>query len=268
MFWLGHAKITPAHWKGVEMRSENPRDILLNSGAVLEGHFALKSGRHSGVYVNKDEVYTNPSTIGILACDLGHPFIEDDVEAVVGPAIGGVILAHGTAKFLNLDKKLERGDVGLARSLFADKDGDRFIIKRGYDVYIRGRRVLLVEDIMTSGGSIRATADAVRRVGGEVVGVAAICNRGKVTAESLGVPKLVSLVEMDLVTWTADECPLCEQGIPVNTEIGHGADYVAKLEIPDKRPLSIRTLATTSKVATESDISGMAKTSKFEKPSE
>ncbi len=226
-------------------KSEDPRMVLKDSAAIMEGHFVLKSERHSSVYVNKDAIYTNPSTISILGCDLGQPFIEDDVQAVLGPAIGGVILAHCTAKFINLDRRLDRGDNRLARCLFADKDGDGFIIKRGYDVYVKERRVLIVEDIMTSGGSVRATAEAVRRLGGEVVGVAAICNRGGCTAESLGVPKLVSLVEMELGTWSKDECPLCEKGVPINTEVGHGEAFLRRRD--ETRMLSMRTLHNAAK---------------------
>lgn len=210
------------------MRSENPRDILVESNAVIDGHFVLKSGAHSSVYVNKDEIYTSPSTVSILGADLGQPYIDSGVETVVGPAIGGVVLAHCTAKFISLDRRLDGKGVQKVRAIFADKEGDGFVIRRGYDVYVRAKRVLLVEDILTTGSSIRSTADAVRKTGGDVVGVAAICNRGGCTAESLGVPKLVSLVEMDLGTWSRDECPQCRNGVPINTSIGHGVEFVAK----------------------------------------
>lgn len=207
-------------------KSERPLDILTDAQAIMKGHFVLKSGRHSSVYVNKDLVYTNPITIAILCMDLGQPYVTKDpsrqIQVVVGPAIGGVILASYVAKHIGYDSP------NVVRSLFADKDGDGFVIKRGYDKFVTNKRVLVVEDIMTTGSSLRATADAVRRVGGYVVGAAALCNRGKVTAEMLGVPRLVSLVEMDFETWPTEGCELCRAGQPINVDVGHGGSYVAQ----------------------------------------
>lgn len=209
-------------------KSENPRDILVESKAVMDGHFVLKSGLHSSAYINKDAIYTKPRIVSVLGIDLGTPFREERVDSVVGPAIGGVILAHCVAKFFTLDRKLSAGEKDV-RSLFADKDDNGgFIIRRGYDEFVTDRRVLLVEDIITSGSSVRETADAIRRVGGEVIGVSAICNRGDSTAETLGVPKLISLVEMNLGTWSADECPLCQQHVPIDTGVGHGLEFLEK----------------------------------------
>jgi orotate phosphoribosyltransferase len=194
---------------------------------VVDGHFVLKSGRHSSVYVNKDMLYTDSERIALLCMDLGQPFVdrkhpEIQVQVVVGPAIGGVILAHCVAKHLSFDS------ADTVRSLFADKDGEGFVIKRGYDKFVTGKRVLVVEDILTTGGSVRGTVEAVRKVGGEVVGVAAICNRGRLTAETLGVPRLRSLVEMDLETWAENDCPLCRERIPVNTDVGHGKALLSR----------------------------------------
>jgi orotate phosphoribosyltransferase len=210
--------------------AENPETILRQNGVILEGHFVLKAGHHSGKYINKDEVYTDALAISGLCIDLALPFRDDKrapdqlVETVIGPAIGGVVLSHGAAHFLCLDGRR-------VRSVFADKDeddDDRFIIKRGYDKHIIGRRVLVVEDIITTGSSVRGTIDAVRNFGGTVLGVAALCNRGRITAEMLDVPKLVQLVTMDLETWDPADCLLCKTGVPINTEVGHGAKYVAE----------------------------------------
>lgn len=217
-------------------KSERPADVLRDANAITEGHFVFKSGMHSGVYVNKDMLYTDASTIALLCMDLGQPFVDRKhqglmPQVVVGPAIGGVILAHCVAKHLAFDSTSDES----VRSLFADKDGEGFIVRRGYDKFVKGKRVLIVEDIMTTGGSVRGTVDAVRRVGGAVVGVAAICNRGRVTAEMLGVPRLVSLVEMNFETWAESECLLCREGVPINVELGHGAAFVAKLGQPTKR---------------------------------
>jgi orotate phosphoribosyltransferase len=207
-------------------KSETPLHILREAEALIEGHFVLKSGRHSSSYVNKDMIYTDSERIALLCMDLGQPFVdrkrpELQVQAVVGPAIGGVILAHCVAKHLAFDSP------DTVRSLFADKEGDGFVIRRGYDRFVADKRVLIVEDILTTGSSVRGTVKAVRDVGGMVVGVAALCNRGRVTAEQLDVPQLHCLVEMNLETWASDECPLCAAHEPINTKVGHGAEYVA-----------------------------------------
>lgn len=202
----------------------------MHANAVMEGHFVLKSGNHSSTYVNKDAVYTDPETVALLGMDLGQPFCDRRrmehglplIDVVVGPAIGGVILAHCTGKHIAFDRK------GTLRTIFADKDGEGFVIKRGYDKFVSGKHVLVVEDILTTGGSVRGTVEAIRQVGGIIEGVAAICNRGQVTAESLGVPMLHSLVEMNIETWAPEACVLCHKALPVNTDVGHGASFMAK----------------------------------------
>lgn len=210
--------------------SEKPFEILHRNGVILDGHFILKSGKHSAKYINKDEVYTDPLDVTQLCIDLGFPFRDDKanpnqmVDTVIGPAVGGVILSHAVAHWLSLDGRR-------VRSVFADKDDQdpsRFVIKRGYDKHIRRKRVLVVEDILTTGGSVRATIEAVRAIDGVVLGVAALCNRGRVTAGILGVPRLLSLINMAIDdTWDAADCPLCRSNTPINTDVGHGAALLA-----------------------------------------
>ena len=204
--------------------------ILIAAQAIMQGHFVLKSGNHSSTYINKDAVYTDPETIAILGMDLGQPFCDrvrkehnlPVIDVVVGPAIGGVILAHCVGKHIAFDRK------GTLRTIFADKNGEGFIIKRGYDKFVKDKHVLVVEDILTTGSSVRGTVEAIRNVGGHVEGVSALCNRGSVTAEQLDVPKLVSLVEMNIETWPGSLCPLCLTGPAINTEVGHGQTWLAK----------------------------------------
>jgi orotate phosphoribosyltransferase len=141
----------------------------------------------------------------------------DGVDVVIAPAIGGVILASHTALHLKV------------LSAYAEKDGDDgFVIKRGYDTAIDGKRVLIVEDILNTGGSVKKVVDAVRRHSGTVVGVGALCNRGGVTTEDLKVPKLKSLVNMPLEVYDESECPLCVSEVPINTKLGKGREYLAR----------------------------------------
>lgn len=219
-------------------RTESPEEILKRNEVLLDGHFVLHAGSHSARYVNKDEIYTDPVDASILANEMGLSFRDNKdrpleyVDTVIGPAVGGVSLAQYAAKWLGLDNGRR------VRAIYADKDNKdekRFVIKRGFGRYVRGKRLLITEDIITTGDSVRSVVEAVRREGGEVLGVAALCNRGGATAESLGVPRLVALVTMDLATWEAGACPLCHDGVPINVEIGHGADYVAAHGQPKAR---------------------------------
>lgn len=107
------------------------------------------------------------------------------------------------------------------------KEGSGFTLKRGYNKIVEGQKCLVVEDILTTGGSVKKVVDVVRECGGEVVAVSAIVNRGKVTAEMIRVPQLFSLVDLDLETWSEEECPLCRDNETVNIEVGHGAAFVA-----------------------------------------
>jgi orotate phosphoribosyltransferase len=191
--------------------------ILADAGAVISGsHVVYTSGRHGSAYVNKDAVYPDTHRVselcGLLA-DLARP---QRPEIVCGPALGGIILAQWTGNHLNLPavyaEKLPEGGLGL---------------RRGYDKLVHGRRVLVVEDILNTGGSVAQAIEAVREAGGEVVTVAALVNRGNVTAEQLGVPALDALVSLDLDSWAAQECPLCRDGVAVNTDVGKGREFLA-----------------------------------------
>lgn len=199
-------------------------DLLQKVGAFRSGHFVFTSGRHSDSYVNKDAIYPYTHDTSVLCYAMAERFAKHDVEAVVGPAIGAAILAQWVAYHLT-DL---RGTAVYAA--YADKDGEGgFILRRGYDAIVRGKRVLVVEDLTTTGGSIKKVVETVRRAGGEVVGAIAIVNRGSVTEKDVGNPaEFQALVTLDLESWDPDECELCEKGIPVNTDIGHGKEFVAQ----------------------------------------
>jgi orotate phosphoribosyltransferase len=115
-------------------------------------------------------------------------------------------------------------------SIEATKAGEtNFLIKRGYDQVIKGKKTLVVEDLVTTGGSLRKVVEAARAAGADVVGAATICNRGDVTKEMVGnPPEFISLLDVHLEQWPEHECELCKRGIPVNTEVGHGKQYLAK----------------------------------------
>jgi orotate phosphoribosyltransferase len=116
-------------------------------------------------------------------------------------------------------------------AVYADKDGNGgFIVKRGYDKRIAGKKVLVVEDLVTTGGSIKKVIDAVHPTGAHIVGAIAICNRGGVTKDMVGAPRFEALVNVVLDSWEETECDLCKRGIPINTDVGHGREYLKKLQ--------------------------------------
>jgi len=199
--------------------------ILEESGAVLTGgHFVYTSGFHGDAYVNKDAVYRDTffmKEIGeLIAARCPHP------DVVLGPAVGGALLAQWVAYAFSREDMMSRH---IVPAVYADKDGDGFVVKRGYDKLIAGKKVLVVEDILNTGDSVRKTIEAVRYRQGEVIGVGAICNRGGVTREDLGVPTLYALLSINMATYDPDKCPLCRDQVPVNVDVGHGRTFVASL---------------------------------------
>lgn len=195
----------------------NILETLQDLGGLLEGHFVLKSGRHSGQYLNKDVIYPDPvimRRIGDALTDLAENSGIRDVDLVAGPVMGGVILAQWTAYSFCVGSNHPL-------AIYAEKvppnTGSGFCFNRGYAEMIPGRRVLLVEDIITTGGSIVSVSHAVSILGGKVVGIVALVNRGGVEIENLH-----TLASLDVESWDAADCPLCKRGIPINTDVGHG----------------------------------------------
>ncbi len=199
-------------------------DVLKKVGAVItDSHIVYTSGKHGSAYVNKDAVYPHTWETSQLCYLISRQFKNDNVQVVIAPAIGGVILMNWTAH--HLTNLMGRDVLGV----YAEKEGDGFVIKRGYDKLLAGKNVLVVEDILTTGGSVKKVIEAVRALGGNIVGLGVLCNRGGITAQDVGrVPKLFALADVNLEAWDEAECPLCAQGIPINTDVGKGREYLAR----------------------------------------
>lgn len=197
-------------------------------GALVTGdHLVYTSGRHGSSYVNKDALYPHTAATAAVCAQLAQAFSDAAIDVVAGPTVGGVIMAQWTAHHLTglqgrevlaVYAEEEQGSAGRLRRL-----------RRGYDALVAGRRVLVVEDILTTGLSARLVVDGVSTAGGQVIGVGALCNRGGVTADQLGVPRLVALTAVPLESYAPEACPLCAAGIPVNTRLGKGAAFVKSL---------------------------------------
>ena len=199
-------------------------DLLQKVGAFRSGHFVFTHGRHSDSYVNKDALYPYTHDTSKLCRAMAEEFKDKKVDVVVGPAIGAAILSQWVAYHLTEMNGRE------VYGAYADKDGQGgFILKRGYDQLVKGKRVLVVEDLTTTGGSIKKVVETTRAACADIIGAIAIVNRGGVTKEAVGDPPVFSsLVELHLESWDESECELCEKNIPVNIEVGHGREFMAK----------------------------------------
>lgn len=198
--------------------------LLKETGAILEGHFIGVSGKHLSGYVNKDAYLPHVDVVSLLGRMLAEQHRDKNIEVVVGPAVGGIPLSTWTAHHLSemTGKKV--------LSIFTEKTGEggrEQILKRGYDMLVSGKRVLAVEDTVTTGNSIKSTITAIQRAGGNVVQLALIINRDPrtVTKDTFSVPTSW-LAEIQTETFTEEEVPEWLKKIPINTTYGHGAQYL------------------------------------------
>jgi orotate phosphoribosyltransferase len=195
--------------------------VLQDVGAFRAGHFVFTSGLHADTYINKDAIYPHTQAVSQLCKEMATRFANDNIDVVIGPAYGAIILSTWTAFHLT---EMRGTDV---YGVYADKVEGGLAIRRGYDKLMAGKRTLIVEDLTTTGGSIKKVVEAARAAGGEVVGAVAICNRGDVTKEMIGdPPRFEALVKLHLDQWPEAECELCANNIPINTELAHGAAYI------------------------------------------
>jgi orotate phosphoribosyltransferase len=174
---------------------------LKERGALLSGHFQLASGRHADTYIEKFRILQWPDITGSL-CALIADHFRGRANLVAGPTTGGVILSFETARHLGL------------RSIIAERkdEGEGREFKRGFEVG-PADRVLVVDDVLTTGGSIRDVLDAVRARGAEVVGIGVLVDRSGGNVD-FGVPFFACLT-VDIATWSPSECPLCLKKVPL-----------------------------------------------------
>lgn len=203
--------------------------ILERLGVIIkDSHFVYTSGKHGRDYVNKDALYPHTKETWTLCGKIASHFANENVygiDAVVSPAIGGIVLSSWTAYLL------EQFTGRKPLFLYAEKtsNGENFVFNRGYDEFIPGRRILVVEDVLTTGGSVKKVIEAIRALSGNILAVGALCNRGGVIPLDVGgVPEIFSLVSLTLEMWAEKDCPLCKANIPINTRFGKGKEYLAK----------------------------------------
>ncbi|MDQ3772353.1 MAG: orotate phosphoribosyltransferase [Actinomycetota bacterium] len=184
------------------MSSDEILEVLELKGAILHGHFRLSSGRHSDLFVQKFRVLEDPQTARSLGESLARNF-DGDFDVVAAPAVGAIVLGFATALAAE------------ARSIFAERSGDAMVFRRGFSLG-REERVLVVEDVVTTGGSAREVVDLVRASGARVAGVGALIDRSEASAPpDFGAP-LRALVRLKTRSWEPEECPLCAARHPIS----------------------------------------------------
>ncbi|MCG9967618.1 orotate phosphoribosyltransferase [Pelotomaculum terephthalicicum JT] len=173
------------------------QSIFLETGAMLNGHFLLTSGRHSDRYFQCAMVLQHPGYTEYLCRELAGRFAGEKIAAVVGPAMGGIIVSYEVARALGV------------RSMFAERENGVMKLRRGFSIK-PGEKVLVVEDVITTGGSVREVIEVVRELGGEVAGAGVLVDRSNGTLD-LGV-KTEALLVTEVLSYAPEECPLCKKG--------------------------------------------------------
>ncbi|HEV8537755.1 MAG TPA: orotate phosphoribosyltransferase [Bacteroidota bacterium] len=181
------------------------RDEILSlfrrSGALLEGHFRLTSGLHSPHYFQCARVLQYPANTECLCREIAEKFRVHAADVVVAPALGGIVVGQEVGRQLNV------------RSIFTERKDGSMQLRRGFEI-ASGERVLVCEDVITTGGSVNEVLEIVKQRGADVIGVGAIVDRSGGKAV---LPGFFATLTMDVLTYAPGECPSCKQGIPVET---------------------------------------------------
>jgi orotate phosphoribosyltransferase len=176
---------------------EQVLEIFERTGVLLEGHFRLTSGLHAAKYLQCAQLLQYPNEAGPLCEQLAEYFKDAGATVVAGPATGGIILAYEVAKSLGV------------KNIFGERENGKMTFRRGFKVEPTDK-VLVLEDVVTTGGSVKELIECVKEAGAEVIGVASLVNRsgGRV---DFGVP-FKSLVNLDITTYQPEDCPMCKEG--------------------------------------------------------
>lgn len=175
-------------------------EIFNKAGALLEGHFLLTSGKHSKRYLQCAKVFENTKYSQFFCKELAERFKNEDIDLVVGPAVGAIQMAYEVSRWLN------------ARNIFTERENGQMLLRRNFTIE-KGQNVLVVEDVITTGGSVKEVIDIVKDNGGNIKGVAVIVDRSNGLANFN--TRLESIISMNIETFTKEECPLCKNNIPL-----------------------------------------------------
>jgi len=210
--------------------------IFKKTGGYITGnHIVYTSGKHGEAYLNKDAIYPHTREISQICREIAERFKDKGIEVVAAPALGGIILSQWVAYYLS---ELTNKEVF---ALYTEKVPDpnlpgqnNQVFRRGYDKLVKGKKVLITEDITTTGGSVIKVVKSVRNAGGDVTAVCVLVNRDpeNINSKSIGAP-FTALAEVKMQSWDEADCPLCKKSVPINTTVGKGREYLAKKAVTD-----------------------------------
>ncbi len=182
------------------MNKEQILNVLKQTDVMQEGHFKLTSGRHSDKYMQCAKLFIDPDVSEMMSGELAKKFSDVDIDLVVGPAIGGIILSYEVARQLKKP------------NIFAERQNGEMTFRRGF-VVDKGLKVLVVEDVVTTGGSVKEVVSLLREQGADVVGVGCIVDRSNGGVD-FGV-KFEAVLSMEVVSYEEADCPICKTGAPI-----------------------------------------------------
>lgn len=191
------------------MTNREIEDLFVESGALKEGHFKLTSGLHSSRYVDKFKILSKPRLASLLLTEMAERWKSNDIELVVGPAVGGIILSYEIARQLGCD------------GIFLERKNGKMALSRGFSIE-KSQRILIVEDVVTTGGSVNEVCEVLKQLGGEIAGISLMVDRsgGKI---DFGI-KTDSLIQLELKLFEPESCPMCSDEIELETPGSSGKD--------------------------------------------
>lgn len=204
--------------------SQDILEILRSVGGIItDDHFVYTSGMHGSVYINKDAVYPYTEKVSQIGEMFAHKCKELDIDVVVGPMIGGIILSQWTAYHLS---KLKKKEI-LAVYTEKDAESNQVFGRRGYDKLVIGKNILIVEDLTNTGGSVKKVVNSVRKAGGNILQVGVMVNRNPENVnETFMEAPFFSLGVFPAEAYDEKDCPYCKKGAPVNIVVGHGKKFL------------------------------------------
>jgi orotate phosphoribosyltransferase len=182
------------------LKKEEVLTIFKQTGALLDGHFRLTSGLHSPQYFQCALVLQDPVQAQKLCWEIASQYMTENIDVVIAPAVGGIVVAQEVARLIS------------ARAIFAERENGKMTLRRGFSIK-PDENVLVVEDVVTTGGSIKEVIELVQLMGADLKGVGFLVdrNQGKVDFPV----RKYSVLEMEVITYEPNNCPICKQNIPV-----------------------------------------------------
>ena len=175
-------------------------EIFEQAGVLLTGHFRLTSGRHSDRYMQCARIFQHPQYSEAICRHLAELFSDTQIDTVAGPAVGAIQMAYEVSRAVG------------CRNIFAERENGVMTFRRGFTIE-PGERVLIVEDTVTTGGSVKEVIEAVKSMGGIVVGVGSVVDRSGGSAD-FGVP-FRAAAAVSIESWSEENCPLCKSNTPI-----------------------------------------------------